>query len=953
VTFVKGPISRIILFTNSSGDSLVVNTTHLITATVYDKTAVHFDDEPDKWRVMANVTLNFNVTQPPHDEKSSPDEDYNASVAPSSNTTDENGVTNVMMHLASWAGSNILHANATNEEGGQVSCDLVLCGLASNATMLTVTASPWNVSANGIDLSHVTGKITDEFGNPLLSRGAIRFNVTGNDPIIKPLNSVGEAMISIGPSKFTGSVTVNGTYITGAGDYTNITDSVTVIFYEEEPARVVVTADATKISTSNIPGVNISTITATVIDKWGHTLHNRTVNFSLAGPGTLSSATGTTDPRGQAIITLQSDAAGDATVAAKALNDSGYEIGGSIVIHILSGPFISVITTIEPDPIEPGGIINVTTSISGQGNITGNRVAAHAVLTLDRSGSMDPDYYAGTPLDIVEVLDRSGSMSGTPFADARKAATMFLDNMVSNSQVGVVSYATDCTIDHPLTLLNASDNKPLIKDAINALSTGGDTAMGDGMLNASRILTGELDSNARNYSRKIMIVLTDGRTNVGTDPMSALAHAQANDITVYTIGLGSSLDETLLRYIAYETGGKYYNAPESSELQRIYQTIAQEISDYDITAIEYSKEGFTPYDYEESHSLAPRNYTGNFTLQYYAHSIDSNENKIIVTGHDLGYIPSGSGTRSHDISAYVVNGTNTIKFYQTGSDGCYIQAVLILSDNVTIASYPGRFYPRYITGRTYNCTFTTTYYAYNDTFLINETMNDLKTTLDWSGEHDLDLHVTDPDAHVYGEGDDTTGYYFDDRVAAPIDPENYDFATYITSLDPDTNLASDAYFYVCDHYNDSDSIKSSILRFTLPANSPTRNAKIDSVIARMYLYNRYRFRLSFDGYDMDEALSYNYSTYHSGGDGSDPWWDNGTAYTGECRIRLNGRNYTFIPGAPTPANNEIWLDYGYNFYSVADGVNTIDFTDCRGEPHGNACELHLLCSGRSEICPNP
>jgi len=32
------------------------------------------------------------------------------------------------------------------------------------------------------------------------------------------------------------------------------------------------------------------------------------------------------------------------------------------------------------------------------------------MLALDRSGSMDPDYYAGTPLDVVLVLDRSGSM---------------------------------------------------------------------------------------------------------------------------------------------------------------------------------------------------------------------------------------------------------------------------------------------------------------------------------------------------------------------------------------------------------------------------------------------------------------------------------------------------------------------------------------------------------------
>lgn len=397
VTFVSGPISRILLSANSSG---TVDGTHLVTATVYDS----------RWRVMPNVTLNFTITPPPDNTANSPITYNSASIIPSINTTDGLGYTTATARIDKRAGRNDIYANVTNEDGESVTEYLMITSLADEATTFAVTASPENVSANDIDISHVTGKVTDEFGNPLLSTGAIRFNVTDGAPIIKPLNSVGEATISIGPSKFTGSVAVDCTYINVTGDYTNLTDLATVIFYAEEPASVVVRADATKISTSNIPGVNISTITATVIDKWGHTIPGRTVNFSLTGPGTLSSPAGTTDSHGQVTITLQSDTAGDATVSAKVLNDSGYEIGGSIVIRIVDKPFVSVITTIEPDPVDPGGIINVTTSVSGQGNITGIHLAAHAMLTLDRSGSMDPDYYAGTPLDVVLVTDVSGSM---------------------------------------------------------------------------------------------------------------------------------------------------------------------------------------------------------------------------------------------------------------------------------------------------------------------------------------------------------------------------------------------------------------------------------------------------------------------------------------------------------------------------------------------------------------
>jgi Mg-chelatase subunit ChlD len=153
----------------------------------------------------------------------------------------------------------------------------------------------------------------------------------------------------------------------------------------------------------------------------------------------------------------------------------------------------------------------VTTSISGQGNITGTRLAAHAVLTLDRSGSMDPDYYAGTPLDVALVLDRSGSMEflGTdpeqPMTDAKTAAKVFMDNLVSNAQVGVVSFASDHRVDIGLTLLNSSDGKALVRNAIDGIYATGGTAIGDGLADANNMLIG-----GRVDARKITILLTDG-----------------------------------------------------------------------------------------------------------------------------------------------------------------------------------------------------------------------------------------------------------------------------------------------------------------------------------------------------------------------------------------------------------------------------------------------------------
>ncbi|MCK4624937.1 MAG: VWA domain-containing protein, partial [Phycisphaerae bacterium] len=512
-------------------------TTCLITATVYDKTREEFPDNESKWRVMPNVTLNFTATSPPDNKWNSHEEYYNASISPSSNTTDENGTATVMLHLSSRTGSNTIDVNATNEVGETVIVYRVVIGLVSEPAYVVLNAEPRRVSANGVDNSLITGKVTDKFLNPLCSRGSIRFNVTGN-VVTMPLNGIGEATITVEPSIYTGNVPVNGTYLDEVGACTSITNETVVEFYAEEPAKVIVTADATKISMLGIPGVNESVITATVVDRWDHVLRNRTVDFSTTLGG-LSSTTAITNEYGRATVTLQSNTAGDATVSVSTYNDSGYEIVGTIDIRIMDEPFISVITTIEPDPVESGGIINVTTTISGQGNITGTRYAAHAVLALDRSGSMDPDYYAGTPLDVALVLDRSGSMKflgsdpEQPMTDAKTAAKVFMDNLVSNAQVGVISFDDDDATEIGLTLLNSSDDKALVRNAINSIHTGGGTAIGDGLARANTMLT----DDGRGDARRITILLTDGRCTAGDDRdcSQAILDANANHITIYTI----------------------------------------------------------------------------------------------------------------------------------------------------------------------------------------------------------------------------------------------------------------------------------------------------------------------------------------------------------------------------------------------------------------------------------
>ncbi|MBN1508683.1 MAG: VWA domain-containing protein [Sedimentisphaerales bacterium] len=76
---------------------------------------------------------------------------------------------------------------------------------------------------------------------------------------------------------------------------------------------------------------------------------------------------------------------------------------------------------------------------------------------------------------------------------------------------------------------------------------------------------------------KAVIVMTDGRDTKSPPGRSAtevISYAQGVGVPVFTIGLGSEVDEAILSTIAIQTGGMYHCAPDSNDLKEIYRKIA-------------------------------------------------------------------------------------------------------------------------------------------------------------------------------------------------------------------------------------------------------------------------------------------------------------------------------------------------------------------------------------------
>ena len=151
--------------------------------------------------------------------------------------------------------------------------------------------------------------------------------------------------------------------------------------------------------------------------------------------------------------------------------------------------------------------------------------------------SAAPDISAN-PADIVLVLDRSGSMAGSPLENMKAGADTFIDiideatdgagdgTIGSGSRIGIVSFASTATADTQL-ITSVAD----LKDAVAGLTAGGSTNHADAFTTAVSLFD-PLSANA-----KVIVMFTDGKTTAGAPPAPVAAAARAAGVIIYCIGL--------------------------------------------------------------------------------------------------------------------------------------------------------------------------------------------------------------------------------------------------------------------------------------------------------------------------------------------------------------------------------------------------------------------------------
>ena len=189
---------------------------------------------------------------------------------------------------------------------------------------------------------------------------------------------------------------------------------------------------------------------------------------------------------------------------------------------------------------------------------------------------------SSNPTDIVLVLDRSGSMSGSPLANLKTGAKTFIDiieeatdgsmdgTIGSGSHIGIVSFSETAAADTAL-ITSVSE----LKDAVDSLSAGGSTNHADAFSKAVSLFD-PASSNA-----KVIVMFTDGKTTSGLDPSPVAAAARASGIVIYCIGLigADGIDVNVLNDWATDPDASHVAVtPNDSDLEDLFADLAANIS---------------------------------------------------------------------------------------------------------------------------------------------------------------------------------------------------------------------------------------------------------------------------------------------------------------------------------------------------------------------------------------
>ena len=282
-----------------------------------------------------------------------------------------------------------------------------------------------HIPADGQTVFNITYTLRDIYGNAVSERYFWMNTSLGESRLLKT-NSSGMVKTTYGPKIRTDLINITATAVDSISEGVYATTSQPVEFTSLEPVMMVMTANPQFLPSWDVPGGATSTIKAVVMDSYGNPVKNQEVQLTVV-PNSWSYnyvTNGVTGPKWKnnssstiSLTTLPQEDPRDSYASADfqpgylpgfgypqvhdsarvTANWNGYT--QTAVINWTNVPFLSVSTNVTPYVAAWNDIITVNLKVDGNGY------------------ALKPK-----PIDVVLVIDRSGSMSGSDISPSRMSA---------------------------------------------------------------------------------------------------------------------------------------------------------------------------------------------------------------------------------------------------------------------------------------------------------------------------------------------------------------------------------------------------------------------------------------------------------------------------------------------------------------------------------------------------
>lgn len=242
-------------------------------------------------------------------------------------------------------------------------------------------------------------------------------------------------------------------------------------------------------------------------------------------------------------------------------------VGLALVIVLPVSAALAQEGTLVIEQVDASGYPTVVVSVTPPADVGGADDISFALIESDVPKDIAFELVGTEDLEVLLLIDTSGSMDGEPIASARQAALSFIEQMPDEVRLGVVGFGSTAQVLAPLDL-----DRTAATAAVDSLDVGGETALYDGVITA-------LEQFVEADGRRTVVLLSDGGDTVSRTSLEATtAQLVASGVQLNVVELQSpESDSAALEQLGTAGRGSVVPVSDPAALAGVYEEIAAQL----------------------------------------------------------------------------------------------------------------------------------------------------------------------------------------------------------------------------------------------------------------------------------------------------------------------------------------------------------------------------------------